>query len=219
MELEESKAQAINENGIYKIVMREFTKNDVKNTHSIDDTVLALQDYGISKNYIRVLFKEYIHEININSDLSGKDTKENTIFNVVLKAVEQIKATKKSDADKVLVLLNNEVSRFYIKSVITEYLQLKDTNKYTTRDDAFYFIGENEYTYDCLENVLICFEKYGIDNFMSLATAIKNDNENGSRIELILDEEEPRLIVPKDDETAIKEIFRELEFTMEYELI
>ncbi len=30
MELEESKAQAINENGIYKIVMREFTKNDVK---------------------------------------------------------------------------------------------------------------------------------------------------------------------------------------------
>lgn len=221
--LENSNIQLIKEdieqNGIYKIVMREFTNNNARSTNSIDDTVLALTNYGISKNYIRLLFEEYMHKAHINHDLSGKDSRENSIFNVVLKAVEQVKPTKLSDADKVLEILNYEVSRKYIKQAIIRYLQLEDNNEYLIRDAAFYFMGENEYEYRCLENIILCFEKYGVQKFMDFAGAIKSDNEDGAQIELILDEEAPRLIVPYASEDLIKETFEQLEFSMEYELI
>lgn len=209
----------IEQNGIYKIVMREFTNNNARSTDSIDDTVLALTNYGISKNYIRLLFEEYMHKAHINHDLAGKDSRENGIFNVVLKAVEQVKPTKLSDADKVLEILNYEVSRKYIKQAIIRYLQLEDNNEYLIRDAAFYFMGENEYEYRCLENIILCFEKYGVQKFMDFAGAIKSDNEDGAQIELILDEEAPRLIVPYASEDLIKETFEQLEFSMEYELI
>lgn len=221
--LENSNTQLIKEdieqNGIYKIVMREFANNNARTTNSIDDTVLALTNYGISTNYIRLLFEEYMHKANIDCDLAGKDSRENGIFNVVLKAVEQVNPTKLSDADKVLEILNNEVSRRYIKQIIVRYLQLEDNNEYSIRDDAFYFMGENEYNYTCLENIILCFEKYGVQKFMDLAGAIKSDNEDGAKIELILDEEAPRLIVPYASEDLIKETFEQIEFSMEYELI
>ena len=54
---------------------------------------------------------------------------------------------------------------------------------------------------------------------MDLAGAIKSDNEDGAQIELILDKEAPRLIVPYASEDLIKETFEQLEFSMEYELI
>ncbi len=209
----------IEQNGIYTIVMREFTNNNARTTNSIDDTVRVLTNYGISTNYIRVLFEEYMHKAHINCDLAGKDSREDGIFNVVLKAVEQVKPTKLSDADKVLKILNYEVSRNYIKQVIIRYLQLEDNNEYLIRDAAFYFMGENEYEYRCLNNIILCFEKHGVQKFMDLAGAIKSDNEDGAQIELILDEEAPRLIVPFASEDLIKETFEQLEFYMEYELI
>ncbi len=209
----------IEQNGIYKIVMREFANNNARSTNSIDDTVRALANYGISKNYIRVLFEEYMHKAHVNCDLAGKDSRESGIFNVVLKAVEQVKPTKLSDADKVLEILNYQNRRNYIKVVIIKYLQLEDYNEYSIRDEAFYFMGENEYDYACLENTILCLEKYGVQKFMDFAGAIKSDNEDGAKIELILDEEAPRLIVPYASEDLIKETFEQLEFSMEYELI
>ena len=80
-------------------------------------------------------------------------------------------------------------------------------------------MGENEYEYRCLNNIILCFEKHGVQKFMDLAGAIKSDNEDGAQIELILDEEAPRLIVPYASEDLIKETFEQLEFSMEYELI
>mgnify|MGYP003595482783 CR=1 FL=1 len=61
----------IEKNGIYNIVMREFKNNNAKANNSIDNTVIALRNYGISKVYIRVLFEEYLHKANTSPDLTG----------------------------------------------------------------------------------------------------------------------------------------------------
>lgn len=60
----------IEKNGIYNIVMREFKNNNAKANNSIDNTVIALRNYGISKVYIRVLFEEYLHKANASPDLT-----------------------------------------------------------------------------------------------------------------------------------------------------